>query len=143
MPAKGKHRRPKSSPISRGMVAAGTGGAALAIPLLGATGAHAAVQTAAPATAPQQAPRHCEVLLDRGPFTLEGERRLLREHRVDVLVTKDSGGPATAAKLTAARELGLPVVVVRRPEPPAGVRTAPDVQSVLALLSAAAADTCP
>ncbi|MFI1104774.1 peptidoglycan DD-metalloendopeptidase family protein [Streptomyces melanogenes] len=57
MPAKGKHRRPKSSPISRGMVAAGTGGAALAIPLLGATGAHAAVKTAAPATAPQQAAR--------------------------------------------------------------------------------------
>lgn len=57
MPAKGKHRRPKSSPISRGMVAAGTGGAALAIPLLGATGAHAAAETAAPATAPQQAAR--------------------------------------------------------------------------------------
>ncbi|MFF1477402.1 LysM peptidoglycan-binding domain-containing M23 family metallopeptidase [Streptomyces sp. NPDC058301] len=57
MPAKGKHRRPKSNPISRGMVAAGTGGAALAIPLLGATGAHAAVKTAAPATAPQQAAR--------------------------------------------------------------------------------------
>ncbi|MEU1073457.1 MULTISPECIES: cobalt-precorrin-6A reductase [unclassified Streptomyces] len=88
-------------------------------------------------------PRHCQVLLDRGPFTLDGERRLLREHRVDVLVTKDSGGPATAAKLTAARELGLPVVVVRRPEPPAGVTTVPDVDSVLALLSSAAADTCP
>lgn len=57
MPAKGKHRRPKSSPISRGVVAAGTGGAALAIPLLGATGAHAAVKTAAPAAAPQQAAR--------------------------------------------------------------------------------------
>lgn len=57
MPVKGKHRRPKSSPISRGMIAAGTGGAALAIPLLGATGAHAAVKTAAPATAPQQAVR--------------------------------------------------------------------------------------
>ncbi|MBD0747883.1 LysM peptidoglycan-binding domain-containing M23 family metallopeptidase [Streptomyces sp. CBMA152] len=57
MPAKGKHRRPKSSPISRGMVAAGTGGAALAIPLLGATGAHAAVKSAAPAVAPQQAAR--------------------------------------------------------------------------------------
>ncbi|MFG2147064.1 peptidoglycan DD-metalloendopeptidase family protein [Streptomyces sp. NPDC048696] len=57
MPAKGKHRRPKSSPISRGMVAAGTGGAALAIPLLGATGAHAAVKNAAVAVAPQQAVR--------------------------------------------------------------------------------------
>ncbi|MFI6105395.1 peptidoglycan DD-metalloendopeptidase family protein [Streptomyces sp. NPDC051310] len=54
MPAKGKHRRPKSSPITRGFVAAGTGGAAIAIPLLGATGAHAAESSAAPATAPQQ-----------------------------------------------------------------------------------------
>ncbi|WHM35457.1 cobalt-precorrin-6A reductase [Streptomyces sp. BPTC-684] len=88
-------------------------------------------------------PAHCQVLLARGPFTLEGERELLREHRIDVLVTKDSGGPATAAKLTAARELGLPVVVVRRPDPPAGVRTVPDVHTLLALLSPAAADTYP
>ncbi|MEU4351285.1 cobalt-precorrin-6A reductase [Streptomyces sp. NPDC023838] len=88
-------------------------------------------------------PHACQVLLDRGPFTIDGERALLREHRIDVLVTKDSGGPATAAKLTAARELGLPVVVVRRPDPPAGVRTAPDVDTVLALLSPAAADTYP
>ncbi|MDN3295425.1 LysM peptidoglycan-binding domain-containing M23 family metallopeptidase [Streptomyces ficellus] len=55
MPAKGKHRRPKSSSIARGFVAAGTGGAAIALPLLGATGAHAAEQSAAPAAAPQQA----------------------------------------------------------------------------------------
>ncbi|OKJ94706.1 peptidase [Streptomyces sp. CB03234] len=54
MPAKGKHRRPKSSSITRGFVAAGTGGAAIALPLLGATGAHAA-EKAAPAAAPQQA----------------------------------------------------------------------------------------
>ncbi|QGV77558.1 M23 family metallopeptidase [Streptomyces ficellus] len=52
MPAKGKHRRPKSSTITRGFVAAGTGGAAFALPLFGATGAHAAEQ-AAPAAAPQ------------------------------------------------------------------------------------------
>ncbi|MFD3877098.1 M23 family metallopeptidase [Streptomyces microflavus] len=51
MPAKGKHRRPKSGPIHRGVFAAGTGGAVLALPLIGATGAHAA-EKAAPAVKP-------------------------------------------------------------------------------------------
>ncbi|MER8071841.1 LysM peptidoglycan-binding domain-containing M23 family metallopeptidase [Streptomyces sp. NPDC094034] len=55
MPSKGKHRRPKSNSISRGFIAAGTGGAAIALPLIGATGAHAA-EKAAPAAAPQAAP---------------------------------------------------------------------------------------
>ncbi|MGW4253451.1 LysM peptidoglycan-binding domain-containing M23 family metallopeptidase [Streptomyces californicus] len=54
MPAKGKHRRPKSGPISRGVLAAGTGGAALALPLIGATAANAADQ-AAPAAKPAAA----------------------------------------------------------------------------------------
>ncbi|MEU3186631.1 LysM peptidoglycan-binding domain-containing M23 family metallopeptidase [Streptomyces sp. NPDC006923] len=51
MPAKGKHRRTRTSPFSRGLLAAGTGGAAIALPLIGATGAHAA-EKAAPATEP-------------------------------------------------------------------------------------------
>ncbi|UZJ30549.1 cobalt-precorrin-6A reductase [Streptomyces endophytica] len=66
-------------------------------------------------------PPRMEVLLDRGPFTLEGERELLRTHRIDVLVTKDSGAAATAPKLAAAREAGIPVVVVRRPPTPEGI----------------------
>ncbi|ROQ32986.1 precorrin-6A/cobalt-precorrin-6A reductase [Streptomyces sp. PanSC19] len=69
-------------------------------------------------------PSRTEVLLDRGPFTLDGERELLARHRIDVVVTKDSGGAATAPKLTAAREAGLPVVVVRRPPVPSGVPVA-------------------
>ncbi|MFG2818165.1 cobalt-precorrin-6A reductase [Kitasatospora sp. NPDC048365] len=80
-------------------------------------------------------PARTEVLLDRGPFTLDGERAVLREHRIDVVVTKDSGGAATAPKLAAARELGLPVIVVERPEPPAGLPTAPDVPAALAWLA--------
>ncbi|MEV6396678.1 cobalt-precorrin-6A reductase [Streptomyces sp. NPDC051907] len=78
------------------------------------------------------APPRMEVLLDRGPFTLEGERELLQAHRIDVLVTKDSGGAATAPKLRAAREAGVPVVVVRRPKAPEGVRVARDVPEAAA-----------
>jgi precorrin-6A/cobalt-precorrin-6A reductase len=63
-------------------------------------------------------PPHHELLLDRGPYTLEGERGLIDRHKIDLVVTKDSGGTHTAAKLDAARERGLPVIVVRRPPRP-------------------------
>jgi precorrin-6A/cobalt-precorrin-6A reductase len=66
-------------------------------------------------------PARTTVVLERGPFTVEDERALMREHAVDVVVSKDSGGGMTAAKLTAARELRLPVVLVRRPPLPDGV----------------------
>ncbi|MFE4513831.1 cobalt-precorrin-6A reductase [Kitasatospora sp. NPDC056783] len=76
-------------------------------------------------------PPSCEILLDRGPFTVQGEEALLREHRIDVLVTKDSGGSATAAKLTAARGLRLPVIIVERPPVPQDVPVVPDVPGAL------------
>ncbi len=66
-------------------------------------------------------PPRLDILLARGPFTLDDERELLARHRIDVMVTKDSGGSATAPKLTAAREAGVPVLVVRRPPVPEGV----------------------
>jgi precorrin-6A/cobalt-precorrin-6A reductase len=62
----------------------------------------------------------CEVVLGRGPFTVEEETELMTRHRIEALVSKHSGGDATYGKLAAARRLGLPVVMVRRPVPPAG-----------------------
>jgi precorrin-6A/cobalt-precorrin-6A reductase len=61
-----------------------------------------------------------KLLLDRGPFSLERERELLREYRIQAIVSKNSGGDATYAKIVAARELGLPVVMVKRPIVPDG-----------------------
>jgi len=71
-------------------------------------------------------PRRHELLLDRGPYTVDGELELLREHRIDVLVSKDSGGSMTAAKLHAAAQHGIPSVIVRRPPRP----DAPSVSEV-------------
>ncbi|HEY1973176.1 MAG TPA: cobalt-precorrin-6A reductase [Pseudonocardia sp.] len=63
-------------------------------------------------------PARMRVLLDRGPFTVEGETRLFTEHRIEVLVTKDSGGEMTSAKLAAARALEVPVLIQARPPVP-------------------------
>ncbi|MGH7036224.1 MAG: cobalt-precorrin-6A reductase [Stellaceae bacterium] len=61
--------------------------------------------------------RSYEILLGRGPFTLEDERRIIESHAIEALVAKASGGDATAAKLEAARLLRIPVVMLRRPQP--------------------------
>jgi precorrin-6A/cobalt-precorrin-6A reductase len=92
-------------------------------------GLHFVVRSVDPPEPPL--PPDTRVLLARGPFDVAGESALLREHRIDVLVTKDSGGAATAAKLTAARAQGLPVVVVRRPPLPPGLTAEPDTTGVL------------
>lgn len=63
------------------------------------------------------------LLVDRGPFELLAERALMDRHGVRVLVTKDAGGVHTAAKLDAAREAGVAVVVVERPALPPGINT--------------------
>jgi precorrin-6A/cobalt-precorrin-6A reductase len=80
-------------------------------------------------------PARTTVVLERGPFTVADERALMREHAVDVVVTKDSGGGMTAAKLTVARELGIPVVVVRRPPLPPGVPVVTTVEEARAWLA--------
>ncbi len=80
----------------------------------------------------------CQLITGRGPFTAACETALMQAHRIDVLVTKASGGAATAAKLAAARHLGLPVAMIRRPPPPAGpvVENAPAAVKWLAGLLA-------
>ena len=65
-------------------------------------------------------PQHerCEVIGARGPFLLEGERALFQRRTIDVLISKNSGGDATEAKLEVARELKVPVLILQRPELP-------------------------
>jgi len=82
----------------------------------------------------QPVPPGWTVLTARGPYERDAERELMREHGVDVLVTKDSGGELTRAKLDAAGDLGVAVVVVRRPPAPEGVPEVSDVAGVLAWL---------
>ena len=64
---------------------------------------------------PMPALPRMSLILDRGPFTVESELALMRKEGVEVVVSKNSGGHATDAKLEAARALGLPVVMVERP----------------------------
>ncbi|WP_422367980.1 cobalt-precorrin-6A reductase [Pelagibius sp.] len=59
--------------------------------------------------------KNYEVVLGRGPFEANGERALILLHGIQALVTKNSGGEATYAKIAVARELGLPVIMIERP----------------------------
>jgi precorrin-6A/cobalt-precorrin-6A reductase len=76
-------------------------------------------------------PERTTVVLARGPFTVAEELELMRGNAVEVVVTKDSGSAMTAAKLVAARELRLPVVLIRRPPVPAGVPSVATVDEAL------------
>jgi len=72
-------------------------------------------------------------ILDRGPFTLEGECALLKQHHIDAIVAKNSGGAATYAKIEAARMLGIEVMMVARAPAPA-VKTVDTVEAALAAI---------
>ena len=75
-----------------------------------------------------------KLLCDRGPFHLHNEREMLIQHEIDTIVSKNSGGDATYAKLVAARELNLPVVMVKRPPPPPGEQVTHIEEALLWLL---------
>lgn len=79
-------------------------------------------------------PPHATLVLDRGPYTVSGETALMTEHGIGLLVTKDSGGVMTSAKLDAARQLGIPVVVVDRPTLPDGIARVSSVDAAAAWL---------
>ena len=89
------------------------------------------VRLFAPPSTPLPLREH-EMIVARPPFTREDERELMLRHRIEALVTKNSGGP-TEAKLAAARDLGVRVVMIRRP-PPAGYagETAGNITDALA-----------
>lgn len=74
------------------------------------------------------------VVLDRGPYTMADELVLLQAHAIDVLITKDSGGSSTSAKLDAAAALGVPVVVLSRPPAAATATVIATVEACLTSL---------
>jgi precorrin-6A/cobalt-precorrin-6A reductase len=82
-------------------------------------------------------PARMTLLLDRGPYTVAGESALLSSHQVTALVTKDSGGEMTAAKLVAARDRHIPVVMVDRPALPEAVTVVQTVDGAIAWLDRA------
>ncbi|MGR3713695.1 MAG: cobalt-precorrin-6A reductase [Shimia sp.] len=61
---------------------------------------------------------HHTVVLARGPFDVAGDLALMRDHAIDVVVCKNSGGSGAEAKLAAARALDLPVILIDRPDLP-------------------------
>ena len=78
------------------------------------------------APSPAELPPRVELITARGPFNFDDERALLDAHKIEVIVTKNSGGAGAAAKLDAARALSLPVIMVERPDLP----EAPSVETV-------------
>ncbi|ULE32226.1 cobalt-precorrin-6A reductase [Mycobacterium sp. IDR2000157661] len=81
-------------------------------------------------------PARHRVVLSRGPYRYDDELHLLREHRIDALVTKNSGGAMTRPKLDAAEALGVSVVMVQRPPLPGGVATVSTVEEAVEWVSA-------
>lgn len=76
-----------------------------------------------------------QLLLERGPFNEADELQLLRLHKIDLVIAKQSGGAATHGKIVAARDLRIPVILQRRPAPPPGYAPAATVETVEAAVA--------
>ena len=79
---------------------------------------------------------HYELILGRGPFGAADEESLMRTHRIDLLISKNSGGESTYGKIAAARALGISVIMIRRPATPDGVRTAASIDDAVSKIEA-------
>jgi len=98
-------------------------------PLLKAPQHHYIVRSVDPITPPLALP-HMKNILARGPFDAADELVLLRRHKIELIIAKNSGGPATYGKLQAARELRIPVILIKRPAPAGGKRVETIEQAV-------------
>lgn len=92
------------------------------------SGAWFLIRAVTPPDADTLPPRH-RIVLSRGPYDYDNELALLREHRIDALVTKNSGGSMTEAKLEAAQAQNVPVIMVDRPSLPDGVQAVSTVDA--------------
>jgi precorrin-6A/cobalt-precorrin-6A reductase len=106
----------------------------LSLPAFRAAPQHFYLVRSIDAPDPDERPPNMALVLARGPFDTAAEQALMREYDIDILVTKNSGGTATDAKLQAARDLGLPVILIDRPPLPDGavVYTVEDVLAFIA-----------
>jgi precorrin-6A/cobalt-precorrin-6A reductase len=91
---------------------------------------HYLIRSVDPVSPPLAVP-HATYVTARGPFREADDRALLRKHRINVIVCKNSGGPASYSKIAAARALGIDVVMITRPKLP----DMPAVESVDAVLA--------
>ncbi|HKR15895.1 cobalt-precorrin-6A reductase [Rhizorhapis sp.] len=90
---------------------------------------HYLVRSVEPIDPPLSVP-HASHILDRGPFDERADLKLLRDHRIDAVVAKNSGGTASYAKIAAARALGIEVMMIQRPDVP-DVPAAADIDAAL------------
>lgn len=94
---------------------------------------HYVLRMVDPPDDPLALPSH-DIVIARGPFTEEADMALLAERRVDLVMAKNSGGPASVGKIIAARRLHLPVIMIAPPPEPAGLLVARDTDSALVWL---------
>ncbi|MGV8871879.1 MAG: cobalt-precorrin-6A reductase [Rhodococcus sp. (in: high G+C Gram-positive bacteria)] len=80
-------------------------------------------------------PPHMTLQLGRGPFDIDHESKVLADNRIDLLITKNSGGDMTRAKLDAARAASIPVLIVARPAAPTSAPIVYEVETAVAWLT--------